>query len=115
MTPEEKKELTKHINAIGKILYKQAKPEQVETLRVRADRRQDDGESFAFRAKIEETVREQMLEHISPQIGISWCAFPCAAATNVADSRLRRLGGKAFAQKRLTPQRSEGTQPAKRR
>lgn len=54
MTPEEKKELTKHINAIGKILYKQTKPEQVETL-----------------AKIEETVREQMLEHISPQIGIS--------------------------------------------
>ena len=53
MTPSEKKELTKHINAIGKILYKQTKPEQVETL-----------------AKIEETVREQMLEHISPQIGI---------------------------------------------
>lgn len=53
MTPEEKTELTKHINAIGKILYKQTKPKQVETL-----------------AKIEETVREQMLEHISPQIGI---------------------------------------------
>lgn len=53
MTPEEKKELTKHINAIGKILYKQTKPEQVETL-----------------AEIEKTVREQMLEHISPQIGI---------------------------------------------
>ena len=53
MTPEEKKELGEHINAIGKILYKQTKPEQVETL-----------------AKIEETVREQVLEHISPQIGI---------------------------------------------
>lgn len=53
MTPEEKKELTEHINAIGKILYKQTKPEQVETL-----------------ARIEETVREQVLEHISPQIGI---------------------------------------------
>ena len=38
MTPEEEKELTEHINAIGKILYKQAKPEQVETQRVRADR-----------------------------------------------------------------------------
>ena len=36
MTPEEKKELNKHIDAIGKILYKQAKPEQVETLRIRA-------------------------------------------------------------------------------
>lgn len=53
MTPEEKQELTEHINAIGNILYKQAKPEQVETL-----------------AKIEETVRKQVLEHISPQIGI---------------------------------------------
>lgn len=53
MTPEEEKELAKHIKVIGKILYKQAKPEQVKTL-----------------AKIEETVREQVLEHISPQIGI---------------------------------------------
>ena len=53
MTPEEKKELNKHINAIGKILYKQAEPEQVETL-----------------ANIEETVRDQVLEYISPQIGI---------------------------------------------
>ena len=54
MTPEEEKELSEHINAIGKILYRQAKPEQIETL-----------------AKIEETVREQILEHISPKIGIS--------------------------------------------
>lgn len=53
MTPKEQKELSEHIDAIGKILYRQAKPEQVETL-----------------AKIEETVREQILEHISPQIGI---------------------------------------------
>ena len=60
MTPEEKKELTEHINAIGKILYKQTKPEQVETL-----------------ARIEETVREQVLEHISPQIGIGLGARTC--------------------------------------
>ncbi|VEP13043.1 conserved hypothetical protein [Hyella patelloides LEGE 07179] len=53
MTPEEEKELTEHINAIAQILYRQAKPEQIETL-----------------AKIEETVREQILEHISPKIGI---------------------------------------------
>lgn len=53
MTSEEKQELDKHINAIGKILYKQTKPEQVKTL-----------------ARIEETVREQVLEYISPQIGI---------------------------------------------
>lgn len=53
MTPKEEKELAKHIKAIGKILYRQTRPEQVETL-----------------AKIEETVREQVLEHISPQIGV---------------------------------------------
>ena len=53
MTPEEEKELAEHLKAIGKILYKQTKPEQVETL-----------------AKIEETVRKQVLEHVSPQIGI---------------------------------------------
>lgn len=53
MTPREEKELAKHIKEIGKILYRQTKPEQVETL-----------------AKIEETVREQVLEHISPQIGV---------------------------------------------
>lgn len=52
MTPEEEKELTSHIDAIAKILYRQAQPEQIETL-----------------AKIEETVREQTLEHISPRIG----------------------------------------------
>ena len=31
MTPEEEKELAEHIKAIGKILDKQTKPEQVET------------------------------------------------------------------------------------
>ena len=52
MTPEEEKELTEHIDAIAKILYRQARPEQVETL-----------------AQIEQTVREQTLQHISPRIG----------------------------------------------
>ena len=52
MTPEEEKELTEHVDAIAKILYRQAQPEQVETL-----------------AQIEETVRKQTLEHISPRIG----------------------------------------------
>jgi hypothetical protein len=52
MTPEDKKELKGHINAIANILYKQTKPEQLETL-----------------SKIEETVRKQTLEYISPQIG----------------------------------------------
>lgn len=53
MTPEAEKEIAGHINAIAKILYRQAQPEQVETL-----------------AKIEQTVREQTLKHITPQIGI---------------------------------------------
>lgn len=52
MTSEEEKELRGHINAIAKILYKQTEPEQVDTL-----------------SKIEETVRKQTLEYISPQIG----------------------------------------------
>ena len=52
MTPEEKKELKVHIDAIANILYKQTKPEQLKTL-----------------SKIEETVRKQTLEYISPQIG----------------------------------------------
>ena len=61
MTPEDEKELTKHLQAIrrslpaklgAKILYRQAKPEQVKTL-----------------AQIEATVREQTLEYITPQLG----------------------------------------------
>ena len=52
MTPEEEKELKGHINAIANILYKQTQPEQLKTL-----------------SKIEETVRKQTLEYISPQIG----------------------------------------------
>ena len=39
MTPEEEKELAEHIDAIAKILYRQAQPEQVKTQRIRADRR----------------------------------------------------------------------------
>jgi hypothetical protein len=52
MTPEEEKELKGHVQAIAKILYQQTKPEQVKTL-----------------SKIEETVRKQTLEYISPQLG----------------------------------------------
>lgn len=52
MTPEEEQELVEHIDAIAKILYRQTEPEQVETF-----------------AKIEETVRKQTLQHISPRIG----------------------------------------------
>ena len=52
MTPEDKKELKGHINAIANILYKQTQPEKLKTL-----------------SKIEETVRKQTLEYISHQIG----------------------------------------------
>ena len=52
MTPEKQKELEKHIEAIAKILYEETKPKDLASL-----------------AQIEETVREQTLEHITPQIG----------------------------------------------
>ena len=52
MTPEEEQELSEHINGIAKILYKQARPEQIKTL-----------------AQIEATVREQTLQYITPQLG----------------------------------------------
>jgi len=54
MTPKEEKELKGHVQAIANILYKHSLPEQLETL-----------------SKIEETVRKQTLEYISPQIGFS--------------------------------------------
>ena len=52
MKPEEEKELTEHLNEIAKILYRQTKPEQVQTL-----------------AQIEATVREQTLQYITPKLG----------------------------------------------
>ena len=57
MTPEDEKELTEYIDAIAKILYRQAKPEQVKTL-----------------AQIEAKVREQTLEYITPQLGFFYQA-----------------------------------------
>ncbi len=52
MTPEKQKALKDHIEAIAKILYEETKPEELENL-----------------AKIEATVRDKTLEHITPQIG----------------------------------------------
>lgn len=52
MTPEEAQALKEHAEAIAAILYKEAGPEQLTTL-----------------AGIEATVREQLLEHVSPNIG----------------------------------------------
>ena len=51
MTPEDKKLLGEHVKAIAKILYKNTPPDKIETLE-----------------GIETAVRDQVLEHVSPQI-----------------------------------------------
>jgi hypothetical protein len=51
MTPEDKKLLADHIKGIAKIVYKNTPPEKIETFE-----------------GIETTVRDQVLEHVSPQI-----------------------------------------------
>lgn len=52
MTPEQQKELNQHLTAIAKILYQDANQQKIQTLE-----------------GIEETIREQTLEHIMPQLG----------------------------------------------
>jgi hypothetical protein len=52
MTPDKRIELDHHIQAIAKILYEEADPTQIENL-----------------AGIEETIREQTLEYITPKLG----------------------------------------------
>lgn len=51
MTPSDKKLLADHIKAIAKILYKNTPPEKIQTFE-----------------GIETAVRDQVLEHVSPQI-----------------------------------------------
>lgn len=51
MTPEDKKLLEVHIKEIAKILYKNTPPEKIETFE-----------------GIETSVRDQVLEHVSPKI-----------------------------------------------
>lgn len=51
MTPEDKKLIETHIKEIAKILYKNTPPEKIETFE-----------------GIETTVREQVLEQVSPKI-----------------------------------------------
>ncbi len=51
MTPEDTKVLAEHIKAIAKILYKNTSPEKIETFE-----------------GIETTVRDQVIEYVSPQI-----------------------------------------------
>lgn len=53
MTPEQQQALQKHIRAIAQILYEDTPGEQLTTL-----------------GNIEQAVREQMLEHVMPEVGI---------------------------------------------
>ena len=52
MTPEQQRELNEHVQAIAKILHQEADPTKLASL-----------------AGIEETIRQQTLEHITPQLG----------------------------------------------
>lgn len=52
MTPKQQTEINLHIQAIASILYQECDPEQLDNLAV-----------------IEETIRQQTLEYITPQIG----------------------------------------------
>ena len=53
MTPKKIQALQEHIQAIANILYEETSPEQLKNLEV-----------------LEETVRQKVLEHVSPQIGV---------------------------------------------
>lgn len=53
MTPEEDQNLQAHVEAIAAILYQNTDPLELKTLE-----------------GIEQSVRQQILKHISPQIGI---------------------------------------------
>ena len=52
MTPEQEKALSEHISAIAKILYSDTSPSELTSLE-----------------KIETTVRDKVLTHVSPQLG----------------------------------------------
>lgn len=53
MTPEEKQELDQHVQAIARLLYKDADPSRMQDL-----------------GGIEKVIREQLQEYVSPQIGV---------------------------------------------
>lgn len=53
MSPEDKQELDQYVQAIAKLLYKDADKSRLQTL-----------------GEIELVVREQLQEHVNPQIGI---------------------------------------------
>jgi len=53
MNSEQQKVLTQHLRAIAKILYEETSPEQLKDL-----------------AAIEATVRQQVTEYVSPELGV---------------------------------------------
>lgn len=53
MTPEKAQKLEQHIETIAALLYEETTPEKVDSL-----------------GKIEETIREQTLQYITPQLGV---------------------------------------------
>ena len=53
MTPEKAKKLKAYLQAIAVILYEETLPEELNTLE-----------------QIEQTVRQKVLQHVSPEIGV---------------------------------------------
>ena len=66
MTPEQELSLVVHIRAIAEILYEDAPKEQLTTL-----------------AGIEQTVKQQMLSHIMPKVGVFLSKQPQAQQQDV--------------------------------
>lgn len=69
MTPEEKQSLQYHLREVAKILHQNSDPKTIETLE-----------------GIEATVRAQVLEHVSPDIGIFLSSKPRTQPQDEADS-----------------------------
>jgi hypothetical protein len=59
MTPEDQTKLQQHLQEIARILYQEADSQKLESLE-----------------GIEETIRKQTLEYITPQLGVSFSLKP---------------------------------------
>lgn len=86
MKPEASEQLESHVRAIAAILYQNTEPEKLETLE-----------------GIEQAVRQQMLEHVSPKIGVFLSAkrqgqqqgeadILLAASVNLASQKSKQPG-----------------------
>ena len=70
MTPEKEQALQEHLDAIGKIIYEETEPNQLQDLET-----------------IEKTVRDKIQSHVSPTIG----SFFIKKATGTDKGRKRKL------------------------